>query len=74
MELLHNLCDCSMQTSVNAALKFEIISYSGSTLRHEAYLLTCLHLVLVLIILSSYNIKNEKYKLEIHTKALQLFY
>lgn len=69
MELLHNLCDCSMQNSINAALKFEIISYSGSTLRNKAYLPACLHLVLVPIILSLYNIKNEKYKLEIHTKV-----
>lgn len=54
-----------------AALKLEVIKCSGSRLRHKAYLSTCLHLVL--IILSSYNIKMMKYKLEIHTKAYSYF-
>jgi len=53
--------------SINTALKFEIIKYSGSTLRPKAYLSTCLHLVL--IILSLYNIKMMKCKMEIHTEA-----
>lgn len=65
IQLFHEKC------SVNTALKFEIIKYSGSTLRHKSYLSTYLHLVL--IVLSLYNTKMMKYKLEIHTKAYSYF-
>lgn len=43
IRLFHAKC------SINTALEFEIIKHSGSTLRHKAYLSTCLHLVLVIL-------------------------